>query len=262
MPNLNIADYLKYANLQMAAEAFLFNEATQKIEVDIAEALKLGNKHASVFTSTQAAEFISQWEVVAQQPNTPTGFSGTLFRCKMTDASKGLVEGQLVLSFRSTEFLDDAIRDSAATNSLEVFDTGFAWGQIADMEKWYGELKASGKLSNPDGDPLGFSVTGYSLGGHLATAFHMMHQGDTIYGGGSVVKEVVTFNGAGVGEMTQGDLKSALNYFQSLRAEPAACRSGFNPTRTPTIPVVRLKPGLPNFAQAQAANRDGWGLTA
>ena len=59
------------------------------------------------------------------------------------------------MSFRSTEFIDDAARDNQATNTFEIKDTGFAWGQIADMEAWYAELKADEtKLGNN-----AFSVT-------------------------------------------------------------------------------------------------------
>ncbi len=49
---------------------------------------------------------------------TATGFSGALFVNSLTH--------ELVLSFRSTEFLDDAVRDNTATNMLEIDGTGFA----------------------------------------------------------------------------------------------------------------------------------------
>lgn len=31
------------------------------------------------------------------------------------------------------------------TNELEIKATGFAWGQIADMQAWYAELKVDPK---------------------------------------------------------------------------------------------------------------------
>lgn len=31
------------------------------------------------FSETQATEFVSKWRVIDHQPNTPTGFSATLF---------------------------------------------------------------------------------------------------------------------------------------------------------------------------------------
>lgn len=84
MPTLT--DYLKYANLQMAAEAFLVdaNDIPFSDIEDIKRALTEGNLHASKFTATEATKFAAEWEVVAQKPNTTTGFSGTLFKNKTT----------------------------------------------------------------------------------------------------------------------------------------------------------------------------------
>ncbi|MBI5107177.1 MAG: hypothetical protein HZA62_00375, partial [Rhodocyclales bacterium] len=147
MSESTVAEYLKYANLQMAAEAFLVDidaNGNETVKSDIPKALIAGNNHSLIFTDTVATEFATQWEVVDQRANTSTGFSGTLFRCKLTDPAKGLVAGQLVLSFRSTEFIDDNLRDSAATNALIAKPAGWAFGQIADMEAWYQELRTAG----------------------------------------------------------------------------------------------------------------------
>ena len=97
MPALAPMDYLKYANLQMAAEAFLV-EPNGDVKGDLARALREGNNRSLKFTQTQAEAFADEWEVVAQKPNTATGFSGTLFKSNET--------GELVLSFRSTEIVD------------------------------------------------------------------------------------------------------------------------------------------------------------
>jgi len=51
------------------------------------------------------------------------------------------------MSLRSTEFIDDAVRDNMATNALEIRNTGFAWGQLSDLQKWYGELKQRGVIA-------------------------------------------------------------------------------------------------------------------
>ena len=172
-----IAEYLKLANLQMAAEALFGYEAVSadpnqpppslepgKPRVGAIDPawLTTGNLHASKFTPTQAAEFAAQWTVVEHISNTTTGFSGTLFKNNAT--------GELVLSFRSTEFIDDAARDNEATNKLEIKEKGWAFGQLSDMETWYQSLKSRGLIDSQ------LSVTGYSLGGHLATAFNLMHQ--------------------------------------------------------------------------------------
>jgi len=54
-----------------------------------------------------------------------SGFSGTLFKNRET--------GELPLSFRATEFAGDAVRESKATNGLEVKELGWASGQIASQ---------------------------------------------------------------------------------------------------------------------------------
>lgn len=202
-----IAETLKYANLQMAAEALYGFDAnatpnqqpgalfTNPITATI---LTTGNRHASKFTQTEAEKFVAQYEVVEHISDTKTGFSGTLFRDKATN--------ELVLSFRSTEFLDDSARDNQATNKMEIAAGGWAMGQIADMEDWYASLKSSGKI--PAGSSL--SVTGYSLGGHLATAFNLLHPSD--------VAATYTFNGAGVGKLKAGEsLRAIVDRFNLQR---------------------------------------------
>lgn len=105
MTTPTIADYLKYANLQMAAEAFLVdNEGGTLSGNELKAALIEGNLHASFFTESEATKFNNEWQVLAQCPNTTTGFSGTLFKNRTT--------GELVMSFRSTEFIDDATCDN------------------------------------------------------------------------------------------------------------------------------------------------------
>ena len=156
MSTPSIQELVRYADLQMAAEAFLV-EDSGALKARMDQALVAGNNHASRFTPTQAEAFLQEWEVVTQLPTTTTGFSGTLFRSKNTR--------ELVISLRSTEFIDDYARDNQATNNLEIRQTGYAWGQLSDMVGWIEGLKRS---LLPPGSP--FTVTGYSLGGHLATA--------------------------------------------------------------------------------------------
>jgi hypothetical protein len=115
-----IATYLKYANLQMAAEALYgLQGATPGATYlgPISESiLTVGNNHTSKFTATQAEEFAKLWEVAEHKSNTGTGFSGTLFRAKSGGGSEldalrakyGISIGELTLSFRSTEFVDDS----------------------------------------------------------------------------------------------------------------------------------------------------------
>lgn len=195
-------ELLKYAELQMAAEAFLVNP-DGSVRTDLIDALKEGNKHPSRFTPTEAEAFLDPatgWTVLDQCANTKTGFSGTLFKNNKT--------GELVISFRSTEFIDDAARDNQATNTFEIADHGLAFGQISDMEDWYAKLVLNGKIT----DPTQLSVTGYSLGGHLATAFNLMRQE-----AGTQLKQVVTFNGAGMGTWDTPTLSAVIKQFNDLR---------------------------------------------
>ena len=86
---------------------------------------------------------------------------------------------------------------------MEIKEHGWAFGQIADMEAWYKNLKV-------DGIPLSekqFTVTGYSLGGHLATAFNILHP---------EAKATYTFNGAGVGDVTK-NLNGLIADFDRMR---------------------------------------------
>ncbi|BCB27524.1 hypothetical protein SKTS_24100 [Sulfurimicrobium lacus] len=243
MTTPSIAEYLKYAELQMAAEALYGFDATKpnanltpgdKFNQTLTPAiLTTGNRHASKFTAAEAADFASKWVVVEHESNTTTGFSGTLFKNKDTN--------ELVLSIRSTEFIDDAARDNEATNKLEIAGTGWAFGQLDDMKRWYDTLKSSGKISGP------LTVTGYSLGGHLTTALDMMYNSD--------ISRVINFNGAGVGIIGDGSLSttvqslpSMLDRFHGLRddarsvLQSAAGRSAYDAVKA----ALTTKGGVPD----------------
>jgi hypothetical protein len=213
--SLNIADYLKYVDLQMAAEAFILDPKTNVFRNTgqlLIDALNEGNDHASRFTGGQAASFAAHWIAVDQRANTATGFSGTLFKCIQDDPATGAKAGELVMSFRSTEFIDDAARDNQATNALEIAATGYAWGQIRDMEAWYQDLKDRGLLQPGQT----FAVTGYSLGGHLATVFNLLHGPNAPASDQAGISQVVTFNGAGVGGFDESiGLKQLVQQFSA-----------------------------------------------
>lgn len=129
-------DLLKYARLQMAAEAMLnpgkwADNSDRKggyAGTDLEDALKVGNNHSSRFTATDAEAFRTEGWIVKEQIETDTGFSGTLFYNRDLN--------EYVVSFRSTEFIDDHIRDNVSTNTMEIFEAGFAFGQLRDMEAW------------------------------------------------------------------------------------------------------------------------------
>ncbi len=186
MANNQINGLLEYANLQMAAEAFLIEGNELAVPEDrYLGRLTRGNTHASRFTEVQATQFTIDYEVLTQYRNDPlktggAGFSGTLFKKRGTE--------EYTLSFRSTEFLDDAVRDSKSTNELELKELGWGLGQIAEMEAWYTQLRAEPALL---GGKL-FNVTGYSLGGHLATAFNILRREEAFAAGG-INRVSVTF---------------------------------------------------------------------
>lgn len=141
-----------------------------------------------------------------------TGFSATLIKNRET--------GEFTLSIRSTEFRQwekggDGQRDTFPTDVLGVSLVGFALAQLDAMEKYYQWLKDNKILK--EGDKL--NVTGYSLGGHLATVFTEIHKDDEDIH----LEEAVTFNGAGRGEWDtgEGSIESAISYFHDVLINPA-----------------------------------------
>ena len=127
-----ITTYLKYAHVQIAAEAlYKLEDKSPKTAFAgpiTSDVLTTGNDRTSKFTETDAEWFTKTWTVVEHISNTTTGFSGTLFRALKDDPDRGIAAGELVLSFRSTEFVDDAVRDNQATNALEIKEKGCAFG--------------------------------------------------------------------------------------------------------------------------------------
>jgi len=229
----SVAELLEMSRTQIVAEAFLLdedknpkylhpnkeeNEYTFK-EVPLKEEiLKDGNNHTSILTAPQIKEFMENWEVVAYLPNTTTGFSGTLFQAKRDIPGTTIKAGEKVMSLRSTEFIDDAVRDNEATNTREIADRGWAFGQIDDLEQWFQGLRNEKLIG--DGEQI--RITGYSLGGHLATAFNILHRNE------GLIKNTYTFNGAGVGmenvaghgeikEMNKDSLKDIMESFHDIR---------------------------------------------
>ena len=83
--------------------------------------------------------------------------SGSLFRAKKDIPGTDIKRGDLTISFRSTEFVDDATRDSQATNTFEIADRGWAFGQISDMVRWVRLLQERGLIDRK------LNVTSYSL---------------------------------------------------------------------------------------------------
>ena len=237
--NTNPATILEFARLQLAAEVLYdLKNAIPNWEITVdnpnignlsfdnlitKERLQSGNDHNSKFTEADAEEFDKNWEMVAHIANTATGFSGSLFRAKKDIEGTRIKAQDLVMSFRSTEFVDDDVHDGRSTNTLEIKEKGWAFGQIADMEHWFGILQEKGLIDKP------LYVTGYSLGGHLATAFNILHRYRiNKRTGDKLIKATYTFNGAGVGygsdgkEITTENLQNAINEFNKFKEKGAA----------------------------------------
>lgn len=222
MANNQINRLLEFASMQMAAEAFLVEGGDQGIiqpDNVIRTRLERGNFHLSKFMPVQVEQFITQYEVLAQYRNDPllpggSGFSATLFKNRLTE--------ELTLSFRSTEFIDDAVRDTTATGRLEIKDLGWAFGQIAEMEAWYAQLRADPNLLGGKN----FNVTGYSLGGHLATVFSILRREAFEATGDPDINPIIntyTFNGAGTGAILNGRrLTDLIADFNRIRMNYAA----------------------------------------
>lgn len=221
--NSNIKTWLEFALQQMAAESYL-NEINLQNGPDVVTRLRLGNNHFDFpidsdkpgntrFTETQATQFFDDYEIIDHLPNVESGFSATLMRERGTD--------NYTLSFRSTEYKNQAQggdfeRDGIAFLGLdggadgEIFNRGFAFAQLVDMEDYYASLKATGKL--PGNATL--NVTGYSLGAHLATVFTELHTEE--------VNHTYTFNAAGRGNFNEavGSLADMLDYYRTVLVDP------------------------------------------
>lgn len=229
----SVAELLEMSRTQIVAEAFLLdedqkseylhpskekNEYTFKNVALVPKILKDGNNHTSILTAPQIKEFMENWEVVAYLPNTTTGFSGTLFQAKRDIPGTTIKAGEKVMSLRSTEFIDDAVRDNQATNKMEIADRGWAFDQIDDLEQWFQGLRNEKLIG--DGEQI--RITGYSLGGHLATAFNILHRDE------GLIKNTYTFNGAGVGKKTENEeinkvsLQRIINNFHRERQSDAS----------------------------------------
>ncbi len=252
MSNTNIDKLYDYTLQQMAAESYFEGIEPSDI-IGIRQRLRLGTNRDGYktdnpdlnegypgytrMTTAQADEFLSKFTIAHQWSDNPTptgsrpvqagdvgyleldgvqilantGLSATLIQNKET--------GEYTLAIRSTEFRNwadggDGERDKYGADIKSIAFTGFALAQQEALERYYTWLKQNGHL--PAGAKL--NVTGYSLGGNLATVFTEIHQNnpDIQFG------ETVTFNGAGRGqwEFSQGSLSDMLSYYHQVLNNP------------------------------------------
>ena len=224
-----IRTWLDNALIQTAAESYLdrtnlSRQDTEEVRADLERILSLGanderknptilsDPNAAVktrMTVDQAEWFLDNYRIIDHRPNTDSGFSATVFQHRLT--------GQYTLSFRSTESrfgefdfdgdgrpLDqggDWARDGRSGADGEIAFLGFAVAQLIDAEAYWSYLNGTGNtaasedlqalrthLQSPGAT---LNVTGYSLGGHLATAFTLMHP--------EFVDRAFVFNAPGLG---------------------------------------------------------------
>lgn len=206
MAQTETSSWLNFALQQMAAESYLDGIVDLTDDALVRPRLLSGNNRPGSpllnytrFTEELADRFLASNELVHQHANDASGFSATLIHER---DQNGQLTSNFTLSFRSTEYRSqsqggDYERDGA--NGLlgtgadgEIASKGFAFAQLLSMELYYRELKNSGALSQN----AVLNVTGYSLGGHLATVFTELHAAE--------INHTYTFNGAGRGHIFGG----------------------------------------------------------
>ncbi len=195
MPTNEVTTWLNFALYQMAAESYLDGIANLEDRNLVRDRLLIGNNRplldpdlrgATRFTDPLSTRFLDAHRIVSHHANDSTGFSATLMQEIGTN--------NFTLSFRSTEFESqsnggDFERDGTLGADGDVTLQGFAFAQLASMEEYYQTTVRS--LLPPDAI---LNVTGYSLGGNLATVFTELHS--------SEVNHTYTFNAVGRGHIS------------------------------------------------------------
>lgn len=224
---------------QMTAESYL-EEIVGSRQETLRERLLLGNNAsrtngyakeqtpeqdilpgATRLTKTQIEAFLTRYEILDHHANDATGFSATLIRDKLTN--------QLHLAFRSTEFATEAnggdrtrdiggglIGQSPPGADSELLREGFALAQIAAMEAYFAAVRRDSKFKFAEA--AGYTVSGYSLGGHLATVFAENHADDPAF------LKAYIFNGAGRGGLVGpvADNRDLLGLYLQIMGSPQA----------------------------------------
>jgi len=215
--------WYEFALQQLAAESIL-----DRVDIPLTNALNtgilnIGNTDTRRTTAADplgysrmpdavAAKFVTKYQIAAHHANDSTGFSGTLFRWANEQGGT-----EYTLSIRSTEYKPfnaggDRERDNLTGANREIIGAGFAVGQLAALEDFYQREV----LPIVGADRI--YVTGYSLGGHLATVFTETHA--------DRVKATYVFNAAGrgtfkLGETTPERIGDMVSQFSStLVSEP------------------------------------------
>lgn len=91
---------------------------------------------AKDFSNTQAADFITHWRVAHHQPNTPTGFSATIFESLDNP-------GEYVFAMRGTEPTAQWGADITLADIADIGADGIALHQAIDLVNYYQRLITS-----------------------------------------------------------------------------------------------------------------------
>ena len=198
-------------SFKTAAESYLDGAGTRE---ELFTRLENGSNHYNFkpasgsgrtrLTRNQIDWFLDTFDIVDHYLNDSAGFSATVFRDRRS--------GEYTMSLRSTEYANeneggDWTRDGLKGAGGEVNVVGVAFAQVASMERYLANLRQGQRFDPLTGrwvvDPkleglsqalsggAGVNVTGYSLGGHLANVFTVLH--------GDLVRHTYLFNGAGLG---------------------------------------------------------------
>jgi pimeloyl-ACP methyl ester carboxylesterase len=230
--------WFQFALQQVAAESYL-DGIDWAIPEQVRARLFQGNTNPAFPATgyTRAPDdlgkiFSDRYTIIAHRANDATGFSGTLLR--WTNDEGGT---EYTLSIRSTEYKNanqggDWQRDGLPGGDGEIVRNGFALGQLAALEDFYQRvvlpLTGAAKLN----------VTGYSLGGHLATVFTETHAAQ--------VEAAYVFNSAGRGEITGPGgttaqrMSAMIDHFRAvLTSEPSASALAVLSPNDPRRPVYQ-----------------------
>ena len=112
-------------------------------------------KQERAFSTTQAEEFLKRYTVLAHQENTASGFAATMFLD--TNGTTTTADDKTILAIRGTEAATAA--DLLTDLDLALI-TGTATLQYHDLKTFLQNNAA--QITGP------LTVTGHSLGGHLA----------------------------------------------------------------------------------------------
>src|SRR5262245_38455421 len=200
MASKEIATLGNASLIQLAAEGFL--QLGVLNQDALRAALQRGNDNFSVFTPTQAAEFVARYELVAHVQNDPSGVSASLFRTRQPNPETGKIE--YTLAIRSAEIAPNIEDGNDISAVFEGFVNGFSLAQFDSLDRTLENWRA-GRGANGAPDPVlsDFSnflasggrldITGSGIGGHVATLLARKYETSNLIGA------VYEFNAFGTG---------------------------------------------------------------